>query len=175
MGTKCVPTCVHELPFEDWLEGKYFPGTAWFSLKPIAVTPRAKRLRNSLTGALSFYEQTERFEQPDYFFGPNAWEQWANQLESGSYDKRGHWWNSMVWSEARLQAATYFDKDWPSPDNLGKELRTQYAEISSLIAKSVTQEMSNLDRAELIRQAQDIDAQTLQNLVSCREFLLSDS
>ena len=166
-----VPTCVHELSFADLLAGDHFPGLAWFTLTPSTVLPSRSRLRNSIGRAVELNEQSKRSEESEYYFGPNAWEQWIAKLESGSYDKHGHWWSSMVWSEARQQAANYFYKEWFGPTEVGKELSTKLADIASLIAKSATQEISDPERAECIRQAQGVNTEIYQRLETCRQFL----
>lgn len=166
-----VKTCVRELSYTDILARNHFPGLAWFVIKPTTVLPRTTRLRNSIASALMFYQHTQQSEQFDCYFGSTAWEHWATKLESGSYDTHGHWWSSMVWSEARQQAASYFVKEWFGPSDLGKELSTQFADMASVIAKSADREISDSERADFIRQAQDIDTQIYQNLVSCNNIL----
>lgn len=162
-----VPTCVLELSIDDIRAGNHFPGTAWFTVKQTSVSPRTKRLHSALLCAVELYQQNEQFEDSEYYFGPNAWEQWATKLESGSYDNHGHWWSSMVWSEAREQAAVYFRTVWGGPPGIGVDLSTNLTEISSLIAKSANQEVSDSERSQLIRRAQGIDTLIHQNLETC--------
>lgn len=162
-----VPTCIRELSIDDIRAGNHFPGTAWFTIKLSSVLPRSKRLDSSLVCAVELYRPNTRLDNSDYFFGSDAWEQWSATLESGSYDKHGHWWSSMVWSEARQQAAVYFRTEWGGPSNIGADLSTNLTEISSLIAQSANQEVADSDRAQLIRQAQRIDTQIYQSLATC--------
>ncbi len=166
-----VKTCVQELTFTDILDGNHFPGLAWFIVSPTTALPRTTRLQSSITSALKFYQQDKQSGQMGYYFGPTAWQKWAAQLESGSYDKHGHWWSSMVWSEARQQAAVYFEKEWVGPTDLGKQLSAHLVNMSAAIAKSADTEISDVERADFIRQACEIDAQVYQNLVSCINFL----
>ena len=169
-----VPTCVHELSFVDLLAGNYFPGLAWFTLTPSTAIPQRTRVRNSIGCAVELTMQSKRSEVSEYYFGSNAWEHWATKLESGTYDKHGHWWSSMVWSEARQQAAEYFRTEWIGPTEIGKELSTKLADISSSIIESTTKEISDSERAEFIRQAQAVNAELCQHLETCRHFLNAD-
>lgn len=167
-----VPTCISELSLSDILAGNHFPGLAWFTIDQTQTLPITSRLRSSVDSAIVFYDQQQHPDESDYFFGPVAWEQWATKLESDSFDKHGHWWSSMVWSECRQQAAEYFNEEWSGPVDLGNELSTRFADTALLIAKAATQEMSNSERAVCIRQAGGIDAQIYQYLEACRDSLI---
>ena len=164
-----VPTCVRDLSIEDWLAGKHFPGVAWFALNPTAVETSPARIRNSLASALLFYEQKALKERSNYHFGATACEQWASKLESSSYDKHGHWWSSMVWSEARKQAAVYFDTHWSGPRELGQSLSADYEELATLIVNSANPDISDAERGDLIRQANNIDSKIYQHLLLCSD------
>ena len=166
-----VKTCVHELSFTDILDGNHFPGLAWFIVSPTTPLPHTTRLQNSITSALTLYQHDRQSAQTGYYFGPTAWENWATKLESGSYDKHGHWWSSMVWSEARKQAAAYFEKHWVGPTDLGNQLSTHLASVSSEIAKSARPEISDIERADFIRHARDLDTQVYQHLDICSNYL----
>ena len=168
-----VPTCVSELPFADIIAGKHFSETAWFTITQTAVSPPSTRLRNSLDSAVDFYAKTEQSKDSEYYFGPSAWEQWATKLESGSYDKHGHWWSCMVWGEARRQAGEYFAKEWASRIDLGKELSKKFALVSELVTRAASKEISDQERANSIRQAQANEAQLSETLTDCKNVLYS--
>ncbi|MYC25667.1 MAG: hypothetical protein F4X56_07105 [Gammaproteobacteria bacterium] len=166
-----VPTCVPELSFADLIEGKHFPGTAWFTVTPTGVSPRSTRLQNSFESAVTFYEQTEQSKDSEYYFGPRAWKQWAAKLESGCYDKHGHWWSSMVWGESRRRAGEYFAKEWGSVPNLGVELGQEFTTISDFVNKAASNEISDSERAGFIRRAQKIEARLSETLEKCKDYL----
>lgn len=168
-----VPTCVPELSFTDLIEGKHFPGTAWFTISPTTVSPPSTRLQNSLESAVVFYELIDQTNDSEYYFGPNAWEQWAAKLESGSYDKHGHWWSSMVWGESRRQAGEYFGKHWTSGTYPGEEISNQYTSVADLITEAANKEILDSERAHFIRQAQEIEAQVGETLKKCKNPLNS--
>lgn len=169
-----VKTCIRELTCVDLLSGRHCPSLAWFTLKPTSVTPLNTRLNDSLTRSLAFYSTSIPATRDGYSFGPTAWEQWATALESGSYDVHGHWWNSMVWSEARQQAAKYFEQNWIGPTDMGIELSTTFKAVSSSIEKSVGKELTNSERADFIRRAQDFETGIEQHLVGCIDAINSD-
>ena len=169
-----VPTCVPELSFADLIAGRCFPGTAWFTVTQTAVSPRSTRLRNSLDSAITFYKKTEQFKDSEYYFGPDAWEQWAAKLESGSYDKHGHWWSSMVWGESRRQAGEYFAEEWVSRTDLAQELSKKFTLVSDLITRAASEETSDLERADIIRQSQEIEAQISESLASCKKVFYTN-
>ena len=168
-----VPTCIGELSFSDILAGSHFPGMAWFTIDHTQTLPKTTRLRNSLDTVIGFYERQQQSDESDYYFGPIAWERWASRLESGSFDKHGHWWSSMVWSESRHQAAEYFKKEWPGPVDLGLELSSKFADTALWIVKAAAKMMSNSERALCIRQAGGIDAQICQYLKACKDSLIN--
>lgn len=168
-----VPTCVPEMSFVDLIEGKHFPGTAWFTVSPTTVSPRSTRLQNSMESAVAFFEQTEQSKNSEYYFGPNAWKQWEAKLESGCYDKHGHWWSSMVWGESRRQAGEYFANDWTNVPDLGEELSKNFANVSDLVAQAASKEISDRERAHFIRQAGEIEAQLSETVQKCKNYLIT--
>ncbi len=169
-----VPTCVPELSFPDLIAGKHFPGTAWFTISPTTVSPQSKRLLNALESAVDFHELIEQPKDSEYYFGPNAWKQWVAKLDSGSYDKHGHWWSSMVWGESRRQAGDYFAAQRISGTDLSVTISEQFISVADLVSRAASKEISDAERADSIRQAQEIDAQLSENLESCRNFLNTD-
>lgn len=166
-----VPTCVPDLSFADLIAGKHFPGTAWFTISPTAVSPRSKRLLNALESANLFYELKEQPQDSEYYFGPNAWKRWATKLDSGSYDKHGHWWSSMVWGESRQQAGEYFAEHWISGNDFGEEIGKQLTSVANLVSRAANKEISDPDRANFIRQAQEIEALLSNSLERCKSLL----
>lgn len=165
-----VPTCVPELSFADLVAGKHFPGTAWFTISLTSVSPRSTRLQNSLDCAAVFSKQPEQPKDSEYYFGPNAWEQWIAKLESGSYDKHGHWWSCMVWGEARRQAGEYFAKEWTNSADLGEDLSRKFKEASGHVFRAARKEISDPERADFIRKAKEIETQISESLESCRSY-----
>ena len=166
-----VPTCVSGLSFEDIVAGKYFPGTAWFTISQATVSPRSRRLLNALESASAFYEHTEQLQDSEYYFGPNAWKQWATKLESGCYDKHGHWWSSMVWGESRRQAGEYFAKQWTTGSDLGEKVSKQFTKVANLIMRAANDENSDAERANLIRRAQEIEDKLSESLERCKSLV----
>lgn len=151
-----VPSCMSNLPYKD-LHRSDPPVFGFYRFDQCEAATQKTRLREGLKCALSMYRQPTQFQQEGYAFGIAAYKNWIAALQSGNYDKQGHWWNAMVWAECRSHAAEYF-KNWPhNPTTEANELASLFSKISELLIQSGDNELSDAKKIGLIEQASELE------------------
>ena len=121
------------------------------------IAPKHIRVLAGLECALSMYNNSDQFPLEGYSFGLDGYNTWITALRSGSYEKQGHWWNSMVWSECRKFASEYFS-DWQfSVTDETRSLAGCYEEVADLIGKASNHEISDSEKIGLVTQASELE------------------
>lgn len=151
-----VPSCMTNVLYKD-LYGDNPPVFGFYRFDQCDSVAKQSRIIEGLKCALSMYQQPSQFQMDGYTFGTSAYKNWITALESGNYEKQGHWWNAMVWAECRSHAAEYF-KNWPQdPKNETIELSTLYSQVSELLAQASDNQLEDAEKARLIGQASELE------------------
>ncbi len=151
-----VPSCMTSVRYKD-LYGDNPPVFGFYRFDQCDSVSKQSRILEGLNCALRMYQQPSEFQMDGYVFGVSAYKNWITALESGNYEKQGHWWNAMVWAECRSHAAEYF-KNWPhGPSNEIIKLATLFSQISELLTQSSDNQLEDTDKARLISQASELE------------------
>ncbi len=158
-----APSCLPELSYESW-RNQSANAFGFYRFDPCDDSVKRQRMLAGLECALEMYESPSAFQQDGYQFGLSAYDAWQNALDSDSYDKHGHWWNAMVWSECRNVASKYF-QDWPGPsEECAQLLSNSFSKVGELMQTASPHELDRSKKKELIREAAECES-TLPHLI----------
>lgn len=102
-----MPMTPPTLSSETWAEFGDELHVTFYRIEPTERVDERTTAVQAVEFALELYEHPRRYAEPDYGMGPDAYENWIAAVRAGRGADHGAWWNAMVWSECRGEAASY--------------------------------------------------------------------
>lgn len=153
---------------DSWEEVQQGPPLVFLAFDQCDLASVENRRRCALEFAVQVWRDGQQLElNPQYGVGQRAYEKWKSGLASGFGENHGNWWNSMVWSECRRQAADYFSA-WaqePTADGLQlRELSEKYGELAHLLGEAGDRTRTTEQKVESVAAAQSLDEECVNGL-----------
>ena len=159
-----APTEVARVAFGTWDPCLANEGWAHLTvMAPGSALALRETLRRALEHALELTRHPSAVEAEGYRVGPRAYEAWMDGVRRGMGSSHGHWWNGMVWSECRQQAAAFFRElagQLPGPDaeTARGELERLYGTAATALTAASEKELDVAEQLRLLAQARDAEA-----------------
>ncbi|MDE0094424.1 MAG: hypothetical protein OXO49_08005 [Gammaproteobacteria bacterium] len=159
-----VPVCLKTATFEDLLNNRIENVFGWVQIEKITPKSTEECIRTGLANALDMYQNPKHYPYNGYTFGLAAYDVWTEALTEGEYDRHGHWWNAMVWSECRSQFANYFKQFAPIECTETDQLIDLLERSASHLATTANKDLTDAVKLQNVREAQQLE-QSIPELV----------
>ena len=160
-----TPPCITR---GSWAEVHNGAPLKFFAFDRCELAPVEHRRRSALEFGVQAWRDGQHLEVgPGYGVGQRAYPKWLSGLEDGFGESHGNWWNTMVWSECRRQAADYF-KEWAQESTADSllllELAEKYGELARLIDQAGDRTRTAEQKIESVTCAQYLDEECVSGL-----------
>jgi hypothetical protein len=109
----------------------------FYTFRRVEPADETTLIRASLDYALNLQSRPERYTNEPYGVGPVGYAKWIQAIHDGHGDTHGNWWNGIVWSECRREAAGYFGeiaaRYSKSAKGPAEQLAWHYARIADML------------------------------------------
>jgi hypothetical protein len=118
--------------------------------------------KDAIELAVEVITEPRRHEVKGYRIGLGAYESWIAAVERGLGSSHGHWWNGMVWTECRRQAAAFFRElgeltDPTAASGACSELAGLYGGIAESLGAATPKELRPEEKLRLLQSARDAE------------------
>jgi len=159
------------LTFGSWEEIH----ACFYSFEKIDVTGSTSSFIKAMQFVKDLNANPQNYTVSPYTAGVSAYDVWISGIEKGYGKEHGNWWNGIVWSECRKQAALYFDEkavELPDYSEILLKLKLLYNEIGDILLKVSKKELEDSKIIDLLEKAKTLEINAL-HLVN--ELILSIS
>jgi hypothetical protein len=149
-----VDTTPPILTYGKWSEFGNELHVSFLGYKKTEPKDRTTIVRGSVDAAIDLFKNPSKYSWERYQVGLGAYDNWAAAVEKGHGSSHGNWWNGMVWSECRRQAAAYLSEvaaDVPAATALAEKLSSAYADISEGLKAISDKEMDKKKKIDMIQ------------------------
>ncbi|MHB9033223.1 MAG: hypothetical protein ACYC6L_09265 [Anaerolineae bacterium] len=144
------------LTWGNWAEMNNEIHASFVTIHACAPADPADQLRGGLRYALDLYAHPEQHSGGAYAAGAGAWDNWLGAIRADKVNPHGNWWNAMVWSECRGQAAEWFAElagAYPAQAEVFSVLADDYRKLSEALMRVGGKETPNSERLVLLEDA----------------------
>jgi len=147
------------LTFGTWQELGDEVHVDFYNFRSVGKRPSECAMEDSLRYAVESWRNPKAQTMPGYGFGPDAYDNWVDAIQSGFGATHGNWWNATVWGECRRQLSGYFQEISSNPTmrTLGSDLGVAYAEIADLLSGVSEKDRDSEDKVEKLKLARSVE------------------
>ena len=153
------------LSYGSWQECRAGPPLTFFEFtrQDEAATDASAHF-DALRFALAIWREPQRFAEPGYGMGPNAYANWLAAIDAGHADEHGNWWNGVVWAECREQAGDHFQSlaaaDFPGTidQEQARQLALGYRKAAKLLYRAADKTADAVAKRRFVAEARDVEA-----------------
>lgn len=115
-------------------------------------------IKDSLKYAIDLYRKPTSYTDMPFAVADGAYNNWIDGVNKGYGASQGNWWNGIVWSECRNNAAAYFEEislKYLQVSLLADQLKTDYQVIAQNIHQASDKTLNNEKKVKTLQLARD--------------------